>query len=1101
MEDPLQIENFIESYPALDENIGYEVFRRKEFLDYKLDLVELISGEPGNPLLSQQISKTFFSPHTPYDRCLFFHEPGTGKTCLSSFIVENFKNVMVNGKPRNPALILSPNEILMKNFEGDVIKRCTDDVYKWEYTEEEAQRVINMGEAIQLTKQTEETRLKKAVHKTYEMVTHETFIPGLIENGVLNKKSIEAKYSNRIIVIDEAHRFRMQTESGKGKKKKKTVTNFLRGEEAGLSLENYTYLKEFLHTVKNCRIILLTATPIPDSVDEIASLMNLILDPSDQLPTGKMFIKEYFKDGILTPEGEENLRKKFNGKVSFLRSISATAKKIEMGEVIPPLKKIKVYPSVMSEFQTKIYEKAENEVVISESISTNKEGETFDRRREKKGGSMDRLPKDASIFVFPKFNEKGELVDGLYEKKGYIENIQMVMHKRALGKKQNINVVYSYKNKLVESYIRNHLAELSSKFYHIIQEIRKHPDELVFIYNESVQGCGGVINLALVLQAHGFIWAKSSKGIQTKNSQKRFCVMTHKEGTIQNPNEIKKFLDSFNQPDNRYGDRCQIIIGSKKISEGLTIKNVRQGYIMSPHWNSSTLIQALGRIFRVGSHDAFEREEEKYIRIYKLAALKHGNDMKLGDVSFSLSETYDLKVYSRAEKKDLQNAQIYRILKEVSWDCALNYKRNVLPQMEDYSYQADYAKKNYRCHNFPEEYIDTSTDVWNYSIPEDKIIRNTYDLFYSKNEMQQIIKGIQDLFQKKSYYYLDEFYPSLHLHPRQEFLLLQTLDFIINSRMKIKNRYGVGYFLNEDVNYYYLDDSTEFIGEKYNSFYAAVPYIYEITTAETLSNVYQYTSDERNMKILCDEPTEANVKKLNHRTSIIILEYICELSYSSNSKTSKQKKVIDVVMRVLGHNLHTVNENKLIHAMYYMEYLGLGYNVSLKEIVPSGKMRIFDGVKWEYVTDLEKEGEYIKLFKSTEKKKGEDEWDVYDKGIYGFVDKKDKKFKIKIKPAPGEKPTRGFVCVESRLSKLKIYKILHDLNILPEPFPDYLKMDRPKLLQSIKALVPLNVFFEGLPNRSDKELRSILTLYSMDKKQICAFVEDAFKKNGMFKTI
>lgn len=1102
MEDPLQIENFIEAYPPLDENLGYEIFRRKEFLDYKMDLVELISGEPGIPLLSQRISSTFFSPHTPYTKCLFFHEPGTGKSCLSSFIVENFKDIMVNGRKRNPALIISPNVTLINNYEKDVSQRCTNDTYKWEFTDEEVRQIVNMGEPITLPDTTQRNRLSKSIRQTYELVTHETFFKNLMDDDRIDKKFIETKYSNRIIVIDEVHHFRMQTESGEGKKKKKTVQDYLKNREPGISPEKYTNLKNFLHNVKNCRIILLTGTPIWDSADEIASIMNLILEPSEQLPTGNEFIKQYFVEGSLSPKGEEKLRKLFYGKVSFLRSMSKTAKKMDMGIIIPPLQKIKVCPSVMSEFQTKIYEKAENEIVVTQKIAKNKTGDMVEKRREIKGGAMDRLPKDASIFVFPKFNEKEEIVGGTYGDSGFQENIRTNIQEPLLGKKQK-TVTYSYKNNLVRSYIRNHLSEISSKFSYIIQEIKKYPNELVFIYNESVQQCGGVINLALVLQEHGFIWAKSSKGIQTKSNTKRFCIMTHKDGAIHLPNEIKKFLDSFNEPDNRYGDRCQIIIGSKKISEGITIKNIRQGHVISPHWNSSSLIQALGRIFRVGSHDAFEKEEEKYVRIYKHASVKKGEDISVDGLTFSKDKTYDLKVYARAEKKDLQNAQIYRILKEVSWDCPLTYKRNVIPQIEDYSYEADYTTKNYKCQNFPEEYIDTSGAIWDYTVPEKEVIRNTFDMFYNQKGEESLTEEIKKLFQYRSFYFLEEFYSLLGITKDQEFLLLQTLDNIINRRKKIKNRYGIGYFLNEDKDYYYLDDAIHFVGEKYNSFYAAVPYIYEITTAETLSNIYQYTSDERNMKLLCDEPTEANVKKLNHRTSIIILEYICELSHAAVPLSPKQKKVIDVVMKVLGHNLITVDGDKRIHAMYYMEYMGLGYNVSLKEIVPSGKTRLFHvGTrKWEYVTDPEEEEEYIKLFKTKEKKKGEDEWEIFEKGIYGFVDKTDQKFKIKIKPGPGEKPTRGFVCTESRMTKLKIYKILYDLNILPEPYPDYLKLDRSKLLQTIKGQIELNIFFESLKDRTDKELRSILTLYSMDKKQICAFMEDAFKRNGMFKAV
>ena len=45
-----------------------------------------------------------------------------------------------------------------------------------------------------------------------------------------------------------------------------------------------------------------------------------------------------------------------------------------------------------------------------------------------------------------------------------------------------------------------------------------------------------------------------------------------------------------------------------------------------------------------------------------------------------------------------------------------------------------------------------------------------------------------------------------NLSEEENKLLLVSLDYIINHRIKIKNRYGFGNYLKEDGNIYFLDN-------------------------------------------------------------------------------------------------------------------------------------------------------------------------------------------------------------------------------------------------------------------------------------------------------
>ena len=1088
-DENIKIEKFIYSNPDIGKRFNYEIFRRKEYYDNRMGPFEHIIKKQGVPLLSQKLASTFFSKYTQYRSGLFFHEPGTGKTCLSSFIIENFKNTLVDDQPRPPALIIVPNETLEKNYRRDIERQCTHEgTYKVEFTKEEKRKIYEMEEIINLTKETKQRRLKAAISKTYEIVTHETFLSSLSQD----ENKVKREYSNRIIVIDEAHHFRMQTSSGQGKKKKQTVKDKVLGREPGITVELYTKLHKFLHIVENCRILLLTGTPIWDQVYEIASLMNLILDDDNQIPMRKKFLSEYFDDNkTLLPEKSKELKEKFKGIVSFLRPMQTTASKKDIGISKPWLDRVKVYPSTMSDFQYKNYEKAMKDIKIVSFDYKTKDGKIINVDREIEGGPMRLLARDASTFVFP---------DGSYGREGFNKNIITDRKEYTVAEKKRKRVIvsYKYKTKEIAENIRNNLRKYSSKFSSLVQLIKDHPNELVFIYDEYIaSGGGGVINLSLVLEQHGFVWAKSAASISKPSLKKRFCTLA---GTLNSPKEIEEIINSFNKPDNKYGERCQIIIGSRKIAEGVTLKNVRQGHIIMGHWNSPSLDQALGRIFRVGSHDAFVNSDEKYIKIFKHVSVMKG-DISVSGIpdSFSNEMTLDLKIYKIAEDKEYLNSQIYRLLKEVAWDCPLTYGRNVLKGDEEFSKSTDYEIKNYNCYGFPSEYIDKSEDVWKYDVPEEKIVRDTYDLFYNDPDCLNLMENIKKIFEIESAYHLNDFFSLLNLDRKDEFLLLKTLDYMILKKIKIKNKYGFFLAIQEYHNIYYLDDGTKINSDYSSLIYKDSPFVYEERSLENLSNINQYTSDSQHIKEFCKDPSIENIKKMNYRTLIILLEVMYKKKKLNSNLNSKEKLSIKNVMDVLGSNLHNLENGDVIHVMYNTEYMGLGYNIGLQEIVPNGKMRIFKDGKWSYVKNVEEEEKYIRQFKTFKKINVDEEWDKYPFGLYGFTDSKDGKFKIKVKPEPGQRMTKGSVCLESLWSVPKLYHLMNKLNALPTPDENLNDLSRKELVSRIEGQPLLRTFLDK--ERTDKELRMILTLHTMDKKEICGFLQDWFRKNNMYKEI
>nr|QBK86634.1 MAG: DEAD/SNF2-like helicase [Marseillevirus LCMAC102] len=1086
------IAQFIPSYPPIsDPNFGYEIARRKEFYDLKLPSAELVPKQPGTPLLHQELQARFFSPETDYSEVLLFHGLGTGKTCTSSLIVEHFKSTLVDSKPRKPALVIVPSEDLERNYRKDVAEVCTREIYLPSHTSVELMKQKKVGAVMKMTDLAYEKRLRLAIGKTYEIVTVQKFLTHLPRNEI-----IKQKYSNRLIIIDEAHDLRIQPK----KKKKKVFAE----EKAGITIEMYGQMHRFLHTVENCRKILLTGTPIWDQAYEIASIMNLILPKDEQLPTRTDFMKNFFDDeGNLISSSEELLRTRFRGRISFLRSMTTTAQREEIGVKAPWLKYVSVFPSAMSQFQ---YQYAQEALKVTKVIKVkyrSKTGTLITSEREVKGGAVRVLARDASSFVFPVFMVKqgtSRVIGGEYGKPAFQKYIEL------RGQK------YRYKDSKITEEIKKNIAKYSSKFAAVLDFIKKYPKELVFIYDEFVTGGGGAINLGLVLEQHGFLWARTAADIRTpdKQGRKRFAVITSDPGTTHKSKQIQDILASFNNSDNMYGERCQIIIGSEKIGLGLTIKNVRQAHIMMGHWNISAIEQALGRIYRIGSHDALPNEQ-RHIKIFRhIAAKEYDKDKDTkeynknkgypSDVGFSKKETMDLIVYRIAETKEYPKTQIYRLLQKIAWDCVLNYERNVLEGDQNNSRACNYQECNYRCDNFPEEYINKSSRVWKYNIPEKDLLKDTYNLIYASDDISKMITKLVNLFGVYFNLRLDIISNLIDITSIEEHkLLLRALDFIIDSRVRIQNRYGFENYLKEQGNIYFLDNTISVFSNYPEVTYIINPLITERTTLQILVEITKLQQDKHLVIKFCLAAKEnANVlNKIHYQTIIILLEKVQELR--RKTLTLKEKEVIDVFITKLGRNLVEMVDGKIVHNMYASDYTGLGYSVIIKDLKPTGLLRVFDPKtgKWNYVV-AENEKMYIDYLIKLQKATPEIVWDKNPYGVYGFRDV-DGKFKIRVKPLPGKKETRGAVCTQAAWSVPRLIDLFISLEYLPPVGVEYQNFSRAQLLQDIRAQPGLTNFLYNLDKKTDKELRQILTIHSMDKIQMCNSLEKWFKQNNLFE--
>lgn len=233
-------------------------------------------------LIHQKIVRDYLNIYTPYRGLLLYHGLGSGKTCSSIAIAEGIKN-------DKKVLILTPASL--KDNYVEELKKCGDYMYKknqfWEFIDTKAnpeyieylstllklshEYINSNGGAwfINVKKEPNydsldfedqkkiNSQLDKMISYKYQFISYNglrsSHLNGMTHDGTINP------FSNKVIIIDEAHNFISR------------IVNKLT-RKTSLSMRLYNYLMD----AENCKIILLTGTPIINYPNEIAILFNIL---------------------------------------------------------------------------------------------------------------------------------------------------------------------------------------------------------------------------------------------------------------------------------------------------------------------------------------------------------------------------------------------------------------------------------------------------------------------------------------------------------------------------------------------------------------------------------------------------------------------------------------------------------------------------------------------------------------------------------------------------------------------------------------------------------------------------------------------------------
>lgn len=743
-----------------------EIFHQKNIFDEK-NLQDSCLPQEFELGKHQEFLRNFMNGKTPYHGVLVFHGVGVGKTCSAITISQSFRDIYQSKEKRIICLVsenIKPGWMKQIHDPSKGENQCTGTSFQVESDE------TNLGE----TQIQREKKTKKMIKKYYDFMGYGKFantVETLLrpfqdlperEKKHKEKELIQLVYSDRLLIIDEAHNLRDENET--------------------MGRKVLEMIDKVVQYSKNMRLVLLTATPLFNKPSEITWLLNLLLK-NDNRPTIKP--KEVFQGGKLTEQGKQILQDASRGYVSYLRGENPVSFPIrlypdsdkdklcadpqkspdkypqkDMFQIdIPEYRRfLKLYQTKLGSLQSHVYEN------FMETLSPESLVNPMERR---KGIQMLNM-----VYPLPGIlptkrgdapNYEGIQVNQMYGDKG----LSNVMKSSLQGGKR----VYRYQTKYLKElgefppcFDTSQIKRFSGKINAILDKV-KQSTGIVFIYSEYLSS--GLIPLALALEHMGYgkygsqnLWDQGTlqrpqpidsrgKPCSEAKQAKYILLSGTKDLSPNNREEIKQLVSDSNL----YGDKIKIVLGNVVASEGLDFKNIREVHILEPWFHLFRLEQIIGRAIRRCSHMNLP-EEERNVTVYHHSA------------SLKKKETLDTNTYRLAEQKAITIGEIETILKKTAIDCFLNQGSNQIKstdvnprnlitsqgtQMENYDV-SDKAFSKICSFQDTCEYSCETTE----SISLKDVHYDTFSVHNSTRMIEQIQKIIQELYLVDNYYTLDE---------------------------------------------------------------------------------------------------------------------------------------------------------------------------------------------------------------------------------------------------------------------------------------------------------------------------------------------------------
>jgi superfamily II DNA or RNA helicase len=861
----------IPAYPDInDENFMTKIFVKQEFHIHgepkreELKTFEEIEkyrtlkcNKTGTrkPTNQQSLLPNYINPNTPYHGIIIFYGVGSGKTSVSIQIAETFKPLVE--KYGTKIYVLVPGPMLKNNFKTELIEATGDTYTKYfkdnsSILDAESEKKIKTNALIFASKY-----YYIKTHRGFEKKVLGDRVVDHIENGKkVYRKDEDGNYirdtpvdpidrlDNTLIIIDEGH---------------------------GLTNNQYgKALQKIINNSHNLKVIILSATPMKNLGDDIVPLLNFLRPQDNQIERDRIFAgSKNASMQLKHPETESinYLKKMARGYVSYLLAGDPLlyAEKVENGVIPPGLKFTKITRCMMEPFQLNYY--------IQRKINF-----------EEKSDKLDKSSEAIANFVFPGLSQnKKELIgyhgiEGLntvkYQIKSNSKLLNSLISELIKVKKDDwITMSDDQRNISGEIFRIPYLKNFSTKFNQAIIEIdrmviNQDGPGIGFIYSNLVRI--GIRLFQTIMIINGYLeYQPDGKYVLSDNTKCYLCGITYsKHKNIKHhefrpatfyvvtgqsedsveaiPEENINVIDNiFNTVNNKEGMYIKFILGSKVMNEGINLSNISRIFILDVHYTLGRLEQVIGRGIRYCRHFNVSTEENPFPKVYiNKYVISLENEISSEEV-----------LYKKAELKHILVKKIERALKEVSFDCPLNYNANQIPSLLN-KYKGceetgtcpsicDYMKCEYKCDDpMINEFFDEKTQSYR-RLSKNELDRSTFTMELARVDINFAKTKIKELYIKNHVYKINDIleYCKSEYDPHKrdlfdDYFVYKALDELIplsendfnNFKDPIFDKYNrPGYLIyrkdyyifqpfgeNEDVPSYYRYTNTNATNHKIN---------------------------------------------------------------------------------------------------------------------------------------------------------------------------------------------------------------------------------------------------------------------------------------------
>ncbi len=610
-----------------------------------------------------------------YNGLLLFHGVGTGKTCTAITAAEAMLQQGL-GRYRRPALVVMPRA-LKQRFRRQVFDaarspdaQCTGGEYLRMIPHHETLRPEDL-----------ERRVDRIIGERYELYSFAEFanhvqrmvdtVHGKVadpdERAARVARSVRALMSDRLVVIDEAHNIKTEEEASN-----KIVPPLVE-----LAVRH----------AHNCKLLLMTATPMFDRASEIVWLMNLLLlnDKRPLLDVRQLFsvgggggcrkgnskgnsssseestvVNGCSEDGLL-PGAAEKLAQAFRGYVSH---VDGRADVLLFPLVLPTpaalVLRASAYPGVDAAGQRipKHRQLRDTAVVASAMRSGDLQQAAYELLARSVWNKGDeKLPStalstlvEASNLVYP----AADVADRVGSR-----GLAACFSRTAGGQYAYVPAV---RKRHGDFLAMPHLERFAPKLATVMRLVRKATG-IVFVYSRWL--ASGLVPLAMALEHAGYRRYRRpnllASAAATANNAGPCYVLLSGDPKLSPDND--RDIAAVNDDANAWGSNVKVVLCSTVGTEGLDFRNVREMHLLEPWYNFSRMRQTVGRAVRRCSHVALP-VAHRNVTVYRhVCMLPPGAAAR---------ESVDFRTYRMAENKQRVIDQLEASMKANAVDCVLN---------------------------------------------------------------------------------------------------------------------------------------------------------------------------------------------------------------------------------------------------------------------------------------------------------------------------------------------------------------------------------------------------------------------------------------------